>query len=233
MIVKSFLFAFLFTWGTLFAEKPPNIVFVLADDLGYMDIAAFAAREWGVNREVCYYETPHLDQLVDEGVAFSNFYACQLCSPTRASILTGKNAAVLGVTTATPFRRTYYNSGQEKPEGYSPHDVLEHKDSIKEEQAWDNGLTNTAVPDGAPTLPQVLKTHHSAFLGKWYFGGGMARLTSRRRMPVFRSWRGSMPGARLISNGDRSGSGCRPISIAPTSVPTKWAIPVPRRASAI
>lgn len=163
-------------WMLLFAgltgeDKTPNIVFVLADDLGYMDIAAFAAREWGVGREVCFYETPHLDQLVDEGVAFTNFYACQLCSPTRASILTGRNAATIGFTTATPFRKTYYNSGTPVPEGHSPHDVLKHEDSIAEPQAWLNGQTNTALPEGVPTLPEILQSHDSAFLGKWHLGG--------------------------------------------------------------
>ena len=161
----------LFATGGWAEEKLPNVVFVLADDLGYMDIAAFAAREWGVGREVCFYETPHLDTLVDEGVAFSNFYACQLCSPTRASILTGKNAAAIGFTTATPFRRTYYNSGKKVPEGHQPHDVLEHKDAIVEQQAWLNGQTNTALPKGVPTLAEVLSSHDSAFLGKWHLGG--------------------------------------------------------------
>lgn len=168
LVIVFSLFWSLASWAE---ERAPNIVFVLADDLGYMDIAAFAAREWGVGREVCFYETPHLDRLADEGVAFSNFYACQLCSPTRASILTGRNAATIGFTTATPFRETYYNTGTEVPAGHQPHDVLVHEDRIAEQQAWINGQTNTALPEGVATLPEVLKSHDSVFLGKWHLGG--------------------------------------------------------------
>ena len=83
------------------ADKP-NIVFILADDLGYCDVTSFAQRVSGTPIRSMYYETPHLDRLTSEGTAFSAAYVCQLCSPTRASLLTGKNAARLGVTTATP-----------------------------------------------------------------------------------------------------------------------------------
>ena len=48
----------------------PNIVVILADDLGWMDVAAYAARARGVERSDCYYETPHIDQLADQGMLF-------------------------------------------------------------------------------------------------------------------------------------------------------------------
>ena len=154
------------------AEKsPPNVVFILADDLGIMDVGAFASHFSGKRTEELFYETPHLDALVGRGISFSQAYANQLCSPTRAAILTGQIASRLGVTTATPMRKTYYNQSMEVPEGASPHDVLEHKDPIKEEQAWVNGKTNTAVDPGLMTLPKVLASHDSAFLGKWHLGG--------------------------------------------------------------
>jgi len=84
------------------AEQPTNVIFILADDLGICDVTAYARRFTGKAIQEMYYETPHLDRLVSEGMAFSQAYACQLCSPTRASLLTGKNAARVGVTTATP-----------------------------------------------------------------------------------------------------------------------------------
>jgi len=68
----------------------PNIVFILVDDLGWRDIACYGSE---------FYETPNLDKLAQEGMTFANAYAsCPVCSPTRASILTGKYPATLGLT---------------------------------------------------------------------------------------------------------------------------------------
>lgn len=89
------------------AINNPNIVFVVADDFGYMDVSSYAARQRGVQRSSTYYETPNIDRLADEGIAFTQAYAHQLCSPIRASLLTGKNGARLGFTTATPDTLTY------------------------------------------------------------------------------------------------------------------------------
>ncbi|MBU6176052.1 MAG: sulfatase-like hydrolase/transferase, partial [Planctomycetes bacterium] len=58
-----------------------NVVFIFADDLGWTDLGCFGST---------FYETPHLDRLAASGVRFTNAYAaCPVCSPTRASILTG------------------------------------------------------------------------------------------------------------------------------------------------
>lgn len=161
--------------ASLAAREPLNIVFILADDLGITDIAAYASHYTGKPVEDLYYETPHMDRLVGEGLAFSQHYANQLCSPTRAAIMSGQYAARNGFTTATPKRETYYNQDMETPEGFYPHDVLEHKDPIKEQQAWINGRTNTALDPALTTLPKVLATHRSAFIGKWHLGGHGAK----------------------------------------------------------
>ena len=61
----------------------PNVVFILVDDLGYMDI--------GANNPDTFYETPQIDQLAVSGMRFTNGYAANpVCSPTRYSIMTGK-----------------------------------------------------------------------------------------------------------------------------------------------
>lgn len=153
------------------AATQPNILFILADDLGITDIAAYASHFTGKPVGELYYETPHMDRLVGKGIAFSQAYANQLCSPTRAAIMTGQYPARHGFTTATPLTKTYYNQGLPVPAGFSPHDVLEHKDNIKEPQAWINGRSNTALDPALETLPKVLKTHHSVFIGKWHLGG--------------------------------------------------------------
>ena len=70
--------------------EKPNIVFFLVDDLGWMDIGANGST---------FYETPHIDQLAREGVRFTQAYAASpVCSPTRASLLTGKNPARIHLT---------------------------------------------------------------------------------------------------------------------------------------
>src|ERR1043165_7180041 len=73
------------------APARPNIVFILADDLGYMDIGAYNPK--------AFYETPHIDALAARGMKFTQGYAaCPVCSPTRGSILTGKYPPRFGVT---------------------------------------------------------------------------------------------------------------------------------------
>jgi len=160
-------------------EQKPNIILILADDFGYMDTREYAKHTLGTGTGEMFYETPNLDRLVNEGVAFERAYATQLCAPTRASILTGKYAARLGFTTATPYRKTYYNQGLEVPEGSYAHDVLYHGDNIKIQQALINGGTNTAVPAGTQydkgrdeiSIAESLPDYHSAFIGKWHLGG--------------------------------------------------------------
>ncbi|WP_299578732.1 sulfatase [uncultured Sunxiuqinia sp.] len=73
------------------AEKPkPNVLFILADDLGYYDLSCMGSS---------FYETPNIDRIAQEGVVFTNGYAaCQVCSPSRASIMTGKFPARHGIT---------------------------------------------------------------------------------------------------------------------------------------
>ena len=75
------------------ADQPPNVVFILADDLGWRDLASYGSR---------FYETPNLDRLAARGVRLSNAYAANpYCSPTRASILTGLYPARIGLVSAS------------------------------------------------------------------------------------------------------------------------------------
>lgn len=153
-------------------EQKPNIIFILADDLGYMDVNGYAERLTGVNADEQFYETPHLDRLMKEGMSFSRAYATQLCSPTRASLLTGRNAAKLGFTTASwPGMPTYHMEGRTPPPGVHPQDVIVHFDNIKEQQAWENAGSITALRSEEITIAEQLTGYHSAFLGKWHVGG--------------------------------------------------------------
>lgn len=74
----------------VFAAQKPNVVFFLVDDLGYRDLGCYGSG---------FYETPAIDQLAQDGMRFENAYStCHVCSPSRASILTGKYPARLNLT---------------------------------------------------------------------------------------------------------------------------------------
>ncbi|MFT6202833.1 MAG: arylsulfatase A-like enzyme [Spirosomataceae bacterium] len=70
--------------------EKPNVLFILADDLGYHDLSITGSN---------YYETPNIDGIAERGVQFTQGYAaCQVCSPSRAAIITGKSPARLQIT---------------------------------------------------------------------------------------------------------------------------------------
>ena len=72
------------------SQTKTNILFILMDDLGWRDLACYGST---------FYETPVLDRLAAQGMLFTDAYAaCPVCSPTRASLLTGKYPATVGVT---------------------------------------------------------------------------------------------------------------------------------------
>src|SRR5262245_58665525 len=78
------------------AERPPNVVLIVADDLGWADLGCYGSR---------FHRTPHLDRLAREGMRFTQAYAaCPVCSPTRAALLTGKYPARLHLTDWLPGR---------------------------------------------------------------------------------------------------------------------------------
>lgn len=93
--------AFLFLLAAIAASTAPgapatrpNVVVLLADDLGWADLGCYGST---------FHETPHLDRLAAEGVRFTTFYtAGSVCSPTRASLMTGKYPARTGVTDWIP-----------------------------------------------------------------------------------------------------------------------------------
>ena len=80
-------------------DKPKNVVFILVDDLGYMDI--------GANNPDTFYETPNIDRLATEAMRFTNGYAANpVCSPTRYSIMTGKHPSRVDATNYFSGRRS-------------------------------------------------------------------------------------------------------------------------------
>ena len=76
--------------------RPPNILFILADDLGYGDLSCYGRPD---------YRTPHIDRLAGQGLRFtSNYTAAALCTPTRVALMTGRYPARVPIGLAEPLR---------------------------------------------------------------------------------------------------------------------------------
>ena len=96
-------------WATpVHAVEPgrPNIVFILADDLGGTDLACYGSR---------YYETPNIDKLASQGVRFTSHHHCQNCAPTRAALMSGQYGARTGVYTVGSIERFNWRSRPLRP----------------------------------------------------------------------------------------------------------------------
>lgn len=127
--------------GSAQAAKPLNFIFILIDDMGWRDVGFNGSR---------FFRTPHIDALAARGMRFSNAYAaCPVCSPTRASIMTGKFPARHGITNFLPGRHTLQFS---KLRGTEPRQFL---------------------PLEEITLAEELKSagYATAAIGKWHLGG--------------------------------------------------------------
>ena len=86
------LIPFAFTAQVSAADKPqsstlPNILLIMADDMGYTDIGNFGSE----------IQTPHIDAVAEQGVRFSNFHTSVSCSPTRSMLMTGTEYHFVGV----------------------------------------------------------------------------------------------------------------------------------------
>jgi arylsulfatase A-like enzyme len=132
-------------------EKKQNVIFILADDLGWKDLGSYGSD---------FYETPNLDAFSKSGMLFTDAYAASpLCSPTRASILTGQEPGRLRFTT---------------PTGHVPEVVLDPTEtySAGPRDKTATPQTRTRLPNDYLTFAEVLKEngYATAFMGKWHLG---------------------------------------------------------------
>ncbi len=88
------------------APRTPNVVFILADDLGYTDVACFGSK---------YYETPNIDRLATQGMKLTSHHHCQNCTPTRAALMSGQYGARTGVYTVGGIDRFNWQSRPLRP----------------------------------------------------------------------------------------------------------------------
>ncbi|MGH9664624.1 MAG: sulfatase-like hydrolase/transferase, partial [Bryobacteraceae bacterium] len=118
-----------------------NVLFILMDDLGWHDTGPYGNT---------FIDTPNLNRLASESARFTDAYAaCPVCSPTRASILTGKYPARLHLTDWIPGRKQWpYSKLTKAP-------------------------FNQHLPLGETTIAEALRPHgyRTAAIGKWHLGG--------------------------------------------------------------
>ena len=113
-VLLLFLLAFIFSYSRGQQSQKPNIVLIMADDIGFSDIGCYGAE----------IQTPHIDRLANEGLRFSTFYNMAKCNPTRSTMLTGLYKGGNGAVHIGHLTKNagYYNimSGKEHFDGWVP-----------------------------------------------------------------------------------------------------------------
>ncbi len=129
----------------------PNILLFLVDDMGWMDSSAYGSE---------YYETPHMERLAAQSMRFTDAYAVPLCSPCRASILSGQYTSRHGVTSASGHRPPAASGASPYPEKAAPNQELLYAQS------------KNYLEPGIVTLAEVLRDagYRTGHFGKWHLG---------------------------------------------------------------
>ena len=148
-------FALLFLCLSVVAFKsfaaPTNVVLFVVDDMGWMDSEPYGSQ---------YYETPNMTRLAKQSMRFTDAYAVPLCSPTRASILSGQHSARHGITSATGHQPPAAPDAPRYPEKASPAAKLIYANS------------KNFIDPGIVTLAEVLRDagYRTGHFGKWHLG---------------------------------------------------------------
>jgi arylsulfatase A-like enzyme len=186
------------------AERPPNIVLIYADDLGYADVGCFGAKG---------YTTPNIDRLAKEGIKFTDFYVAQgVCSASRTALLTGCYPNRLGILGALgPTAKIGISDDERtiaqvlKPRGYATaafgkwhlghhprflptrHGFDEYFGLPYSNDMWPNHPTNRSFPD----LPLIDGEHIVAsnpdqrMLTTWYTERAVGFIHANKERPFF------------------------------------------------
>lgn len=144
-------------------DRPPNIVLILADDMGFNDVTFFGGGLAGGT-----VPTPHIDSIARQGVAFRSGYSGNgTCAPSRAAMLTGRYSTRSGFE-FTPANIEFARliAGFESS---TPNRPIFYEDRAENRARWNE----LSMPDSEITIAELLKEkdYHSVMLGKWHLGG--------------------------------------------------------------
>jgi arylsulfatase A-like enzyme len=177
------------TWATVpatadvaAATRPPNIILILADDLGYNDLTFGGGGVAGGT-----VATPNIDSIAKDGINFTQGYAGNAtCAPSRAAIMTGRYATRFGFE-FTPAPAAFMRLIGRRSPGAIYHAELEHDMPP---------VGDLTVPEDEITIAQLLKrrSYRTLFLGKWHLG---EKPTTRPEARGFDEALGFMPGGSL------------------------------------
>ena len=168
-------FLFLNAWPRPCAAEAakPNFLFILMDDMGWTDLGCYGSK---------FYKSPNIDALAAQGMKFTQAYAaCPVCSPTRASILTGKYPARLHLTDFIPGRKVMTDQKLLRPD------------------------FNKELPLEEVTIAEELKQagYVSGAFGKWHLGGkGFEPQQQGFEVGFASDPRGGLPGSDEPGKGD-------------------------------
>ncbi len=169
------LWFFLFLCNFLQAQQKPNIIFILADDLGYGDISAYGSK---------IVQTPNIDALANSGAKMINGYCTSpICSPSRAAMLTGR------------YQQRFGFEYQEKDAPIGRMTLLQKRKFLrrakKEGDIIDLSRDSITVPNGLPanetTIAQLLQKHgyKTGVIGKWNLGVAKYQLPDAKGFDYF------------------------------------------------
>lgn len=149
------------------SRRLPNIVVILADDLGFNDISFYngGAADGSL-------QTPHIDSIARDGAVFTNGYAANaVCAPSRASIMTGRYSTRFGFEFTPVYKiiASILRLMDQQAGHHGPQSVI-HDDALED---YPDDIRDMGMPAAERTMAEVLRErgYHTGHIGKWHLGG--------------------------------------------------------------